>query len=85
MQSWSIRFSSLVDGEAAPGGTISVRMQSETSQSSFLTTQIQNLTQNNQIKQAQLVQEFAKMEAALSQNQSTSSWLTSQLAALPVA
>ena len=52
-------------------------------ESSFLATQIQNLTQANQVKQNQLVQEFAAMEAALSQNQSTSSWLTSQLAALP--
>jgi flagellar hook-associated protein 2 len=81
--SWSIGFSNLVNNEAAPGGTITVRMQSETSQSSFLTTQIQNLTQANQVKQNQLVQEFAAMEAALSQNQSTASWLTSQLAALP--
>ena len=82
MQSWSIEFSSLVDTEAGSGGTISVRMQSETSQSSFLTTQIQNLTAANQIKQNQLVQEFAQMEAALSQNQSISNWLTSQLKSL---
>jgi flagellar hook-associated protein 2 len=81
--SWSINFSSLVDTEAGPGGTISARMQSETSQSSFLAAQIQNLTEANQVKQNQLVQEFAAMEAALSQNQSTSNWLTSQLAALP--
>ncbi len=79
MQSWSIKFSSLVDAEAGPGGTISTRIQSDTSQSSFLTTQIQNLQQANTIKQNQLVQEFANMEAALSQNQSTASWLTSQL------
>jgi len=83
LQSWSIKFSSLVDAEAGPGGTLSVRMQAETSQSSFLATQIQNLTEANQVKQNQLVREFAAMEAALSQNQSTSSWLTSQLAALP--
>jgi flagellar hook-associated protein 2 len=81
--SWSINFSGLVDNEAAPGGNITIRMQSETSQSSFLATQIQNLTASNQVKQNQLVQEFAAMEAALSSNQSTSTWLTSQLAALP--
>ncbi len=81
--SWSINFSSLVDTEGGPGGTISVRMQADTSQSSFLANQIQNLTEANQLKQNQLVQEFAAMEAALSQNQSTSNWLTSQLAALP--
>jgi flagellar capping protein FliD len=85
LQSWSISFSNIVNNEAAPGGTISSRIQDDTSQSSQLTTQISNLTAANQIKQQQLVQEFAQMEAALSQNQSTSSWLTSQLAALPVA
>ena len=83
LTSWSIGFSNIVDTEAGPGGTISVRLQNDTSQSSYLNTQIQNLTEANQIKQNQLVQEFAAMEAALSQNQSTSNWLTSQLAALP--
>ena len=85
LTSWSIGFSNIVDTEAGPGGTISVRLQNDTSQSSYLNTQIQNLTEANQIKQNQLVQEFAAMEAALSQNQSTSNWLTSQLAALPIA
>jgi flagellar hook-associated protein 2 len=83
MQSWSIKFSSLVDLEAGPGGTISTRVQTDNSRSSFLATQIQNLTEANQVKQSQLVREFAAMEAALSQNQSTSNWLTSQLNNLP--
>jgi flagellar capping protein FliD len=34
-------------------------------------------------KQAQLVQQFAQLEAALSSNQSQASWLTSQIAQLP--
>lgn len=83
MQSWSIKFSSLVDLDAGPGGTISTRLQTDNTQSSFLATQISNLTEANQVKQNQLVREFAAMEAALSQNQSTASWLTSQLSALP--
>ncbi|MBV9805010.1 MAG: flagellar filament capping protein FliD, partial [Solirubrobacterales bacterium] len=83
LQSWSISFSNIVNNEAAPGGTISTRIQDDTSQSSQLTTQIANLTAANQVKQQELVQEFAQMEAALSQNQSTSSWLNSQLAQLP--
>jgi len=83
MQSWSIKFSGLVNLEAGGGGTISTRIQTDTSQSSFLATQIANLQEANQVKQNQLVKEFATMEAALSQNQSTASWLTSQLNALP--
>jgi len=83
LTSWSISFSNIVDNEAAPGGSISIRLQTDSTQSSNLATQIQNLQQANQVKQNQLVQQFAAMEAALSQNQSTSTWLTSQLAALP--
>jgi flagellar hook-associated protein 2 len=83
LTSWSIGFSSIVDPEAGAGGNISIRLQNDTSQSSYLANQIQNLTEANTIKQNQLVQEFAAMEAALSQNQSTSNWLNSQLAALP--
>ncbi|HET6868208.1 MAG TPA: flagellar filament capping protein FliD [Solirubrobacteraceae bacterium] len=83
MQSWSIKFSSLVNREAGGGGSITTRIQTDTSHISFLTTQISNLQEANQVKQNQLVQEFAAMEAALSQNQSTSNWLTSQLNALP--
>ena len=80
--SWSIGFSNLVNNEAAGGGTISTRIQADSSHSSFLATQIQNMTEANQLKQSQLVQQFAAMEAALSQNQSTSNWLTSQLNSL---
>jgi flagellar hook-associated protein 2 len=83
MQSWSIKFSTVVDINAGPGGAISTRIQTDNTQSSFLATQISNLQQANQVKQNQLVQEFAAMEAALSQNQSTSNWLTSQLNNLP--
>jgi flagellar hook-associated protein 2 len=83
LTSWSIGFSSIVDTTAGPGGDISIRLQNDTTQTSYLATQIQNLTEANTVKQNQLVQEFAAMEAALSQNQSTSNWLTSQLSSLP--
>ena len=83
MQSWSIKFSSLVDLEAGPGGTMSTRISTDNTRNSFLATQISNLQEANQVKQNQLVQEFAAMEAALSKNQSTANWLTSQLNALP--
>jgi flagellar hook-associated protein 2 len=83
LQSWSISFSNLVDNEASPGGTISSRIQGDDTQISYLTTQISNLNAANAAKQQELVNEFAQMEAALSSSQSTSSWLTSQIAALP--
>jgi len=83
LTSWSINFSNLVNNEAAPAGTIDGRIQADDSQASYLGTQIQNMTQANSVKQQALVQQFAQMEAALSQSQSTSSWLTGQIASLP--
>jgi flagellar hook-associated protein 2 len=62
---------------------ISQRIQGDDSQISYLGNQIDNLNAANTAKQAQLVQQFAQMEAMLSSSQSTSSWLTSQIAALP--
>jgi len=83
LQSWSISFSNLVNNEGAPGGTISSRIQGDDTQISYLSTQISNLNAANAQKQEELVNEFAQMEAMLSSSQSTSSWLTSQIAALP--
>jgi flagellar hook-associated protein 2 len=83
LTSWSINFSFLVDNEAAPGGTISSRIQGDNTQINYLGNQINNLNEANAEKQQQLVSEFAQMEAMLSSSQSTSSWLTSQIASLP--
>jgi flagellar hook-associated protein 2 len=81
--SWSSSFSSLVNAAGGPGGAISLRINDDNNQSANLATQIANLNVANAQKQKSLVQEFARMEAALSQQQSTSTWLTSQIAALP--
>jgi flagellar hook-associated protein 2 len=83
LQSWSIQFSNLVNNEAAPGGDITTRIQGDDSQSSYIANQIDNMNAANAEKQQALVQQFADMEAALSQSQSTSSWLTSQISSLP--
>jgi flagellar hook-associated protein 2 len=80
--SWSIKFSNLVDNEAAPGGDITTRIQGDDSQISYLANQINNMNAANTEKEQALVQQFADMESALSQSQSTSSWLTSQLNSL---
>jgi flagellar hook-associated protein 2 len=83
LASWASSFSSVVNAEAGPGGTISTRIQGDNDQSLNLANQISNLNAANAQKEKALVLEFAKTEAALSQSQSTSVWLTSQLAALP--
>jgi flagellar capping protein FliD len=50
---------------------------------SQLGSQIAAMQQILNDKQTQLQKQFAAMEAALSANQSTSAWLTSQINALP--
>jgi flagellar hook-associated protein 2 len=83
LQSWSIQFSNIVNNASAPGADISTRIQGDDSQISYLGNQIDNMNAANAEKEQMLVQQFAQMEAALSQSQSTSSWLTSQLSSLP--
>jgi flagellar hook-associated protein 2 len=81
--SWSIQFTNLVNNEAAAGGALDARIQSDSTRLSNLGSQIANMESALADKQNSLTQEFAQMEAALSQNQSTSSWLTSTIAQLP--
>ncbi len=83
LQTWAQSFSSLVNAVAAPGGTLDGRIQGDSAQISSIGNQIDDLNAILADRQAQLEREFAQLEAVLSQNQSTSSWLTSQIAALP--
>jgi flagellar hook-associated protein 2 len=82
LKSWSQSFTSLVNAVAQPGGTLDARIQGDNSQISDLNNRINSMQSALNDKQAQLQQQFAALEAALSQNQSTSSWLSSQLASL---
>lgn len=82
LQQWSKSFQSLIDVEAEPGGTLEARINGDSAQSAYLGTQIETmnemLTQHQEALQAQ----YAALEAALSLNESQSSWLTSQTAAI---
>jgi flagellar hook-associated protein 2 len=81
--SWSSSFVNVVDNASDPGGTIAARIGGDNSQISNLGNQISSMQSALTDKQNFLVQEFAQLEAALSSNQSESSWLTSQIASLP--
>jgi flagellar hook-associated protein 2 len=83
MNSWSISLSKAINDEAGAGGTIDQRIQGDDSQVTNLTNRISSMTSALNNQEAQLVQQFANLEAALSSNQSTSAWLTSQLTQLP--
>jgi flagellar hook-associated protein 2 len=81
--SWSSSFVGLVDNASDPSGTISARIAGDSSQISSLGNQISSMQSALTDKQNFLVKQFAQLEAALSSNQSESSWLTSQIASLP--
>jgi flagellar hook-associated protein 2 len=83
MKNWSSSFVNLTDNAADPGGTIASRISGDTSQIGTLGNQISSMQSALTDKQNFLVQEYAQLESALSTNQSQSSWLTSQIAALP--
>lgn len=85
LNSWSINFSALVNEQGAAGGTIDARIQGDDSHITQLGSQISSMQSALTDKQNSLVQQFAQLESALSSNQSTSAWLTSQLASMPTA
>ena len=83
LSSWGQSFTAMVDNASVPGGTIGSRINANTQDISSLGNQISVMQSALNDKQQALVQEFAQLEASLSSNQSTSSWLTSQIAQLP--
>jgi flagellar hook-associated protein 2 len=83
LEGWANSFASVVKPASDPGGTIDQRIQGDNSQISLLDQRISDMQSALADKQTQLTNQFAALEAALSQNQSESSWLTSQIAALP--
>ena len=83
LKKFALSFSFTVSNEAAPGGNIDQRISGASANMSQLNKQIANMQAMLTQKQADLTNQFAQMEAALSTNQSTASWLSSQLAQLP--
>jgi flagellar hook-associated protein 2 len=83
MVGFAATFSTMVGSQSDPGGSIDARIQGDDQQNSSLSNRISAMQSTLADKQAQLVQQFAQLEAALSSNQSQASWLTSQIAALP--
>jgi flagellar hook-associated protein 2 len=82
LQSWSDGFASVVNSVAAPGGTMDLRIQGDTSELSDLTNQISDMNAMLTQRQTSLQTEFANLETALQQSQQQSNWLTGQIASL---
>jgi flagellar hook-associated protein 2 len=80
---WANSIASAVNPQSGLGGTIEVRVSGDSRQVASLTRRIASMQSALDDKRNQLTRQFAMLEAALQGNQSTSSWLTSQIAALP--
>ncbi|HLJ03329.1 MAG TPA: flagellar filament capping protein FliD [Solirubrobacteraceae bacterium] len=84
LQAFSSNFANMVNASADAGGTIDSRIQGNSTEITDLGNQISAMQSTLADKQLQLQQQFAALEGALSQNQSTSAWLTSQITSLPL-
>jgi flagellar hook-associated protein 2 len=80
---WANNIASTVNAHSGLGGTIEVRLSGDSRQVASLTRRIATMQSALDDKQNQLTRQFATLEAALHGNQSTSTWLTSQISALP--
>jgi flagellar hook-associated protein 2 len=80
---WANSMATTVNNHSGLGGTIEVRLSGDNRQVASLTRRIGTMQSALDDKQKQLTKQFALLEAALSGNQSTSSWLASQINALP--
>jgi flagellar hook-associated protein 2 len=79
---WAQGFQAIVDGASGATGTLSARITGESSEISDITARLGDWDERLALRQTSLQNQFAAMEAALSQSQSQSEWLSGQLAAL---
>ena len=80
---WANSMATIVNAHSGHGAAIDTRLSGDSRQVASLTRRISTMQSALDDKQNQLTRQFAMLEAALQGNQSTSSWLTSQIAALP--
>ncbi len=80
---WANSMATTVNNYSGLGGTIEVRLSGDNRQVASLSRRIGTMQAALDYKQQQLTRQFALLEAALSGNQATSNWLTSQINALP--
>jgi flagellar hook-associated protein 2 len=81
--SWANSMASAINIHSGHGGIIESRLSGDSRQVASLTRRISTMQSGLDDKEKQLTKQFAMLEAALSSNQSTSAWLTSQISSLP--
>lgn len=82
LQSWSQSLQSTIDSEAQAGGALEARIQGESSEIGSLGRQVASMNELLEQRQKALQATYAKLESAISQNQSQAAWLASQTASL---
>jgi flagellar hook-associated protein 2 len=79
LQQWSQSFTTMLNNDAAPGGTIDDRIQGNTSEVTAMNLQISTMNTLLADKQAALTKEYAQLESALSKIQNQGTGLTAAL------
>jgi flagellar hook-associated protein 2 len=82
LQGWGQGFQKMIDVNAEPGGTLDTRITGEGTRISQLSQRITTMNEMLAVRQKSLQAEYLAMETVIQQNQSQSSWLTSQLASM---
>ncbi len=82
---WANNMATIVNAQSGHGASIETRLSGDSRQGGVSSSACRISTMQSALddKQNQLTRQFAMLEGALQGNQSTSSWLTSQIAALP--
>jgi flagellar hook-associated protein 2 len=82
LQGWSKSFQELVNVDAGPGGTLDMRINGDSSETSQLSSRITTMNEMLAVRQKALQSEFIAMERVVAQNQAQASWLTTQVASM---
>ena len=77
---WSSAFQALVGAQAEPGGLLEARIDGDAAQSAAIAGRITTMEAMLATRQRALQEQYAALEAAISENKSQSEWLASQAA-----
>lgn len=82
LQGWASDFEKLVNIDAEPGGTLDVRIDSDSTRIARLGDNIESMNEMLLLREKSLKAQFAAMESVISKNQSRGAWLAGQITAL---
>ena len=82
LQQWSTNLNKVVNAVAEPGATLEVRINGDTARVREMKERIATMNEMLALRQKALEQTYARLEAVISRNSATGSWLSEQAAQL---